>query len=90
MKTIFEKDLSGEIVSPNEPGYEALITDIFATIRTATEMNTGYRTPEEVHEYMSRILGKPLEESTTVLPPRPKKVQHCWMKHPFPIVTGLP
>lgn len=69
MKTIFEKDLSGEIVSPNEPGYEALITDIFATIRTATEMNTGYRTPEEVHEYMSRILGKPLEESTTVLPP---------------------
>ena len=56
MKTIFEKDLSGEMVSPNEPGYEALITDI-------------YRTPEEVHEYMSRILGKPLEENTTVLPP---------------------
>lgn len=52
MKTIFEKDLSGEMVSPNEPGYEALITDIFATIRTATEMNTGYHTPEEVHEYM--------------------------------------
>ena len=69
MKTIFEKDLSGEIVSPNEPGYEALITDIFATIRTATEMNTSYHTPEEVHEYMGRILGKPLEESTTVLPP---------------------
>ena len=69
MKTIFEKDLSGEIVSSNEPGYEALITDIFATIRTATEMNTSYHTPEEVHEYMSRILGKPLEESTTVLPP---------------------
>ena len=46
MKTIFEKDLSGEIVSPNEPGYEALITDIFATIRTATEMNTSYHTPE--------------------------------------------
>lgn len=69
MKTIFKKDLSGEMVSPNEPGYEALITDIFATIRTATEMNTGYRTPEEVHEYMSRILGKPLEENTTVLPP---------------------
>ena len=69
MKTIFEKDLSGEIVSPNEPGYEALITDIFATIRTATEMNTSYHTPEEVHDYMSRILGKPLEASTTVLPP---------------------
>ena len=69
MKSIFEKDLSGEMVSPNEPGYNALIEDIFATIKVATEMNTGYRTPEEVHEYMGKILGKPLEESTTVLPP---------------------
>ena len=69
MKSIFEKDLSGEMVSPNEPGYDALIDDIFATIKIATEMNTGYRTPEEVHEYMGKILGKPLEESTTVLPP---------------------
>ena len=69
MKTIFEKDLSGEIVSPNEPGYEALITDIFATIRTATEMNTSYHTPEEVHEYMGRILGNPPEESPPLLPP---------------------
>lgn len=32
-------------------------------------MNTGYRTPEEVHEFMGRILDKPLDESTTVLPP---------------------
>ena len=69
MEDIFKKDLSGEMVSPDEPGYEMLITDIFATIKTATEMNTGYRTPEEVHEYMGRILGKPLEKSTTVLPP---------------------
>lgn len=42
MKDIFEKDLSGEMVSPNEPGYDALIADIFATMRIATEMNTGY------------------------------------------------
>ena len=69
MKNIFEKDLSGEMVSPDEPGYKELIDDIFATIRTATEMNTGYRTPEEVHDYMGLILGKRLEESTTVLPP---------------------
>lgn len=69
MNDIFERDLRGEMVSPNDAGYEELITDIFATMRTATEMNTGYRTPEEVHEYMGHILGKPLDESTTVLPP---------------------
>lgn len=69
MNDIFAKDLSGKMVSPDELGYEALIADIFATMKTATEMNTGYRTPEEVHEYMGRILGKPLDGSTTVLPP---------------------
>lgn len=66
---IFDRDVRGEMVSPNDPGYELLITDIFDTMKTATEMNTGYRTPEEVHEFMGRILDKPLDESTTVLPP---------------------
>lgn len=56
MNDIFAKDLSGEMVSPNEPGYDELITDIFDTMKTATEMNTGYHTPEVVHEYMGRIL----------------------------------
>ena len=85
MKNIFEKDLSGEMVSPNEPGYEALISDIFATIKTATEMNTGYRTAEEVREYMKQILGKPLEKSTTVLPPLYywQRVFHSAMLHFF-------
>lgn len=66
---IFDRDVRGEMVSPNDPGYDLLITDIFDTMKTATEMNTGYRTPEEVHEFMGRILDKPLDESTTVLPP---------------------
>ena len=69
MNDTFEKDLSGEMVSPNDPGYDELIGDIFATIRKATEMNTGYRTPEEVHGFMTEILGKRLPQSTTVLPP---------------------
>ena len=66
---IFDRDVRGETVSPNDSGYDLLISDIFDTMKTATEMNTGYRTPEEVHEFMGRILDKPLDESTTVLPP---------------------
>jgi len=66
---IFDRDVRGEMVSPNDSGYDLLISDIFDTMKTATEMNTGYRTPEEVHEFMGRILDKPLDESTTVLPP---------------------
>ena len=66
---IFDRDVRGEMVSPSDQGYELLITDIFDTMKIATEMNTGYRTPEEVHEFMERILDKPLDETTTVLPP---------------------
>lgn len=69
MRDIFEKDLSGETVSPDEPGYETLIEAIFSTMKTASEMNTGWHTQGEVHAYMKRILGKPLDASTTVIPP---------------------
>lgn len=66
---IFDRDVRGEMVSPSDQGYELLITDIFDTMKIATEMNTGYRTPGEVHAFMGRILDKPLDETTTVLPP---------------------
>ena len=52
------------MVSPNEPGYNALIEDIFATIKVATEMNTGYRT-SVMYTYMGQdSLGKPLFEES--------------------------
>lgn len=34
MNDIFAKDLSGETVSPDEPGYDALIDDIFSSKKT--------------------------------------------------------
>lgn len=70
MKNIFEKDRSGEMVSPNEPGYDLLIDDIFHTMETAQELaNVSVRDQKKVHELMAEILGKPLDESTTLLPP---------------------
>lgn len=70
MKDIFEKDLSGETVSPDEPGYDALINDIFLTMETAQELSTvSIRDRKRVHELMGKILGKELPWSTFVLPP---------------------
>lgn len=70
MKDIFEKDLSGEMVSPNEPGYNTLINDIFLTMETAQVLSTvSIRDQKQVHEMMKKILGKELPESTTLLPP---------------------
>lgn len=40
MNDIYAKDLSGELVSPAEPGYELLIDDIFSTMETAQELAT--------------------------------------------------
>ena len=65
---IFEKDLSGAMVSPDEPGYDQLISTIFDTMATATEMNAkGWLSPEEVHDYLHRITGREIDPSTTLL-----------------------
>lgn len=70
MNDIFQKDLNGEMVSPNDPGYEELIDDIFTTMETAQELATvSIRDQKRMHVLMGDILGKPLEESTIVLPP---------------------
>ena len=70
MNDIFAKDLSGKLVSPCEPGYELLIDDIFSTMETAQALaSVSVRDQKRVHELMEKILGKPLDDSTTVLPP---------------------
>lgn len=70
MNDIFAKDRNGEMVSPDEPGYELLIDDIFSTMETAQELaSVSVRDQKRVHELMAKILGKELPESTTVLPP---------------------
>lgn len=70
MNDIFAKDLSGEMVSPDEPGYDALINDIFTCMEMSQELNTvSVRDQMRVHELMERILGKPMPGSTTLLPP---------------------
>ena len=67
---IFEKDLSGAMVSPDEPGYDKLISTIFDTMAATAEMNAkGWLTPEEVLEYLRRITGREIDKSTTLLPP---------------------
>jgi len=37
--------------------------------RTTGELNSGYRTPEEVRALMSRLTGRPVDESVAVFPP---------------------
>lgn len=69
MKHIFERDLAGETVSPSDPGYDELINSIWETMKLAAELNDGYHTPDEVRSYLSRITGREVDSSVTLLPP---------------------
>jgi hypothetical protein len=40
-----------------------------ASLRIVAELNTGYHTPDEVHDLLGQLTGKPVEESVTVFPP---------------------
>ena len=69
MNDIFEKDRSGAMVSPDEPGYDRLIASIFETMKLAYELNAGFRTPVEACRYLLCITGREIDESVTLLPP---------------------
>ena len=38
-------------------------------LRITAELNSGYRTPEEVRGLLSELTGRPVDESVTVFPP---------------------
>jgi hypothetical protein len=38
-------------------------------LRTVAELNTGYRTPEEVRALLTRLTGRTVDESVVVFPP---------------------
>lgn len=70
MEDIFDKDLSGKMVSPLDAGYDRLIDAIFNTMAIAQDLATvSVRDQKRVHELMGDILAKPLPQSTTLLPP---------------------
>ncbi len=69
MNEIFERDLNGEMVSPSDLGYDELINTIWDTMKTATELNTGYHTQDEVRRLLGEIIGQEVDKSITLLPP---------------------
>lgn len=66
---ILIRDRSGEPVSPDEPGYEAIAAIIDSTKRLCAELNTGWHEPEEAHELFERIVGHPVDPSFRFNPP---------------------
>lgn len=57
--------LNGSMVAPEVPGYDSLIGAIREAIRLASELNTGWHTPDEVRGCPSRITGHEADGGVT-------------------------
>src|SRR5215213_10196418 len=68
-KDIFERERAGEIISLDDPEYGKISELITEAQKVIAEINTGYRTPEEVRDLFSRLTGAQVDPSFWMLPP---------------------
>lgn len=66
---IFERELAGEMISTEDPEYDKILSIILETMDLCRELNTGVHTKEENLEYLSRIIGKEVDDSVFFMPP---------------------
>jgi acetyltransferase-like isoleucine patch superfamily enzyme len=68
-KDIFERERAGEIISIDDPEYGKILALITEAQKVIAEINTGYRTPDEVRDLFSRLTGAAVDPSFWMLPP---------------------
>jgi len=66
---IFERELAGELISLDDPEYGKIAGLITEAQQLIAQINTGYRTPEEVRDLFARLTGAPVDPSFWMLPP---------------------
>jgi acetyltransferase-like isoleucine patch superfamily enzyme len=66
---IFERERAGEIISVEDPDYGKIADLITEAQKIIAEINTGYRTPQEVRDLFSRLTGAQVDPSFWMLPP---------------------
>lgn len=66
---IFARMRAGEVIRKDDPGYDDFGRVVARTIRLCTEMNASATGTDQVREQLSEIIGKPIDDSTTIFPP---------------------
>lgn len=69
MKDIFQRDLDGDAVSLDEEDYHKIKEIIVETMQLTTELNEKTHSYKENREIFSKIIGKEVDETTTIMPP---------------------
>jgi acetyltransferase-like isoleucine patch superfamily enzyme len=60
---------AGETIAGDSPLHEGMHEVSQEALRITGELNHGYQEPARVRELLSRLIGKPVDESVTVFPP---------------------
>jgi len=66
---ILERERAGEIISLDDPEYAKIAELITEAQKIIAEINTGYRSPQEVRDLFARLTGAPVDPSFWMLPP---------------------
>ena len=66
---IFEREIAGEIISVDDPEYGKIAALTTEAQKLNAEINTGYRTPQEVRDLFSRLTGVAIDSTFWMLPP---------------------
>ena len=59
----------GETITGGSEWHRFMHEQAQVALMTVAELNTGYRTPQEVRAMLTRLTGREIDESVTVFPP---------------------
>lgn len=68
-KELLEKIQKSEFISNKDTIFTEINEVVENTLRLTSELNTGYKTPEEVRNILTNITGKEIDSSVQVLTP---------------------
>lgn len=69
MPNIFERELAGEMISPNDPDYSKILSRIEQALALTARLNQLNYQDAEVRELLAKLFGCEVDPSTLVLPP---------------------
>ncbi|MDF2503541.1 DapH/DapD/GlmU-related protein [Clostridium sp.] len=68
-KKLLEKIQTSEFISHEDPIFTEISEIVENTLKLTSELNTGYKTPQEVRNILSKITDSKLDSSVQVLTP---------------------
>lgn len=66
---IFERELSGELISVNDKDYDQILESIWNTLKFTAKLNSGFHNAKQARDIFCEITQKEVDDSFLLLPP---------------------